>query len=35
MVKNKSNFRIKNVQQHKTYSKFDVEINLPNKKQLI
>ena len=32
--KNKSNFRIKNVQQHKTYSKFDVEINLPNKKTI-
>ncbi len=32
--KNKSNFRIKNIQQHKTYSKFDVEINLPNKKTI-
>ena len=27
-----SNFRIKNIKQLKTYSKYDVEINLPNKK---
>ena len=27
-----SNFRIKNIEQNKVYSKFDVEINLPSKK---
>ena len=29
-----SNFRIKNIEQNKSFSKFDVEINLPNKKTL-
>ena len=30
--RNKSNFRIKNIKQYKTYSEFSVEVNLPNKK---
>ncbi len=30
--KNYSNFRIKNIKQYKSFSVFDVEINLPNKK---
>ena len=30
--RNTSNFRIKNIKQHKTYSEFNVEVNLPNKK---
>jgi UDP-N-acetylmuramate--alanine ligase len=29
-----SNFRIKNIKQNKSFSKFDVEVNLPNKKTL-
>jgi UDP-N-acetylmuramate--alanine ligase len=32
--KDNSNFRIKNINQFKSFSKFDVEINLPNKKTL-
>ena len=33
MVKKKnSNFRIKNIKQHKTFSEFDVVVSLPNKK---
>jgi len=30
----KSNFRIKNIKQNKSFSKFDVQVNLPNKKPL-
>jgi UDP-N-acetylmuramate--alanine ligase len=30
----KSNFRIKNIKQNKSFSKFDVQVNLPNKKTL-
>ena len=30
----KSNFRIKNIKQNKSFSKFDVQVNLPNKKIL-
>ena len=30
--KNKSNFRIVNIKQEKSYSEFDVKVNLPNKK---
>jgi UDP-N-acetylmuramate--alanine ligase len=30
--KKKSNFRIKNIKQHETFSEFDVEVSLPNKK---
>ncbi len=30
--KTKSNFRIKNIKQHETFSEFDVEVSLPNKK---
>ncbi|MDA9178099.1 UDP-N-acetylmuramate--L-alanine ligase [Candidatus Pelagibacter sp.] len=30
----KSNFRIKNIKQNKSFSKFDVQVNLPNKKNL-
>ena len=29
-----SNFRIKNIKQNKSFSKFDIEVNLPNKKTL-
>ena len=29
-----SNFKIKNIKQNKSFSKFDVEVNLPNKKSL-
>jgi UDP-N-acetylmuramate--alanine ligase len=29
-----SNFRIKNIEQNKFFSKFDIEVNLPNKKTL-
>ena len=32
-VKNKSNFRIKNINQQETHSQFDVEVSLPNKKK--
>jgi UDP-N-acetylmuramate--alanine ligase len=31
-LKNNSNFRIKNIKQNKSYSEFDVEVHLPNKK---
>ena len=30
--KKQSNFRIKNIKQHETFSEFDVEVSLPNKK---
>ena len=32
-VKNKSNFRIKNINQQESHSQFDVEVSLPNKKK--
>ena len=32
--KTNSNFRIKNIKQNKSFSKFDIEVNLPNKKTL-
>ena len=32
--KTNSNFRVKNIKQNKSFSKFDVEVNLPNKKTL-
>jgi len=32
--KNKSNFRIVNIKQEKSYSEFDVKVNLPNKKKI-
>ena len=33
-VKNNSNFKIKNIKQYKTFSVFDVDVSLPNKKVL-
>ena len=33
-LRDNSNFKIKNIRQHRSYSGFDVEINLPNKKTL-
>ena len=30
--KNNSNFKIKNIKQHETFSVFDVDVSLPNKK---
>ena len=34
-IKKNSNFRIKNIQQHKEFSKFDIEILLPAKQKII